>query len=116
MSAKFLSIHPDNPQERLINQVVDELKKGAVIIYPTDTVYGIGCDIYNSKAIDKLCKIKGVKSEKTTFSFICSDLSNISEYARSISTPTFKMMKRVLYFSKLEISAGNSNQIFFWDF
>lgn len=96
VSALFLHIHPDNPQERLINQVVDELRKGAVIIYPTDTIYGIGCDIYNTKAIDKLCRIKGVKSEKTSFSFICSDLSNISEYARSISTPTFKLMKRTL--------------------
>ena len=96
MSARLLHIHPDNPQERLIDQVVDELRKGAVIIYPTDTIYGIGCDIYNSKAIDKLCRIKGVKAEKTSFSFICSDLSNISEYARSISTPIFKLMKRTL--------------------
>lgn len=96
VSAQFLHIHPDNPQERLINQVVDELRRGAVIIYPTDTVYGIGCDIYHSKAIDKLCRVKGVKAEKTSFSFICSDLSNISEYARNISTPTFKLMKRTL--------------------
>lgn len=96
MSAKYLQIHPENPQERLINQVVDELKKGAVIIYPTDTVYGMGCDIYNAKAIEKICQIKGVKAEKRSFSFICSDLSNISEYARNISTPTFKLMKRTL--------------------
>jgi len=96
VSALFLHIHPDNPQERLINQVVDELRKGAVIIYPTDTVYGIGCDIFHSKAIDKLCRVKGVKAEKTSFSFVCSDLSNISEYARNISTPTFKLMKRTL--------------------
>lgn len=96
MSAILLHIHPDNPQERLINQIVDELRKGAIIIYPTDTIYGIGCDIYNSKAIDNLCRIKGVKAEKTSFAFICSDLSNISEYARSISTPTFKLMKRTL--------------------
>lgn len=96
MSALRLHIHPDNPQQRLINQVVDTLRSGGLIIYPTDTVYGIGCDIYNSKAIDKLCRVKGVKSEKTSFSFMCSDLSNISEYARNISTPVFKLMKRTL--------------------
>ena len=96
MSALFLHIHPDNPQERHLNQVVEVLKKGGIIIYPTDTVYGMGCDIFNTKAIEKLCQIKGVKAEKTNFSFICSDLSNISEYARSISTPTFKLMKRTL--------------------
>lgn len=96
MSALRLHIHPDNPQQRLINQVVDTLRSGGLVIYPTDTVYGIGCDIYNSKAIDKLCRVKGVKSEKTSFSFICSDLSNISEYARNISTPVFKLMKRTL--------------------
>lgn len=96
MSGQLIHIHPDNPQDRLINQIVDTLRKGGVIIYPTDTVYGIGCDIYSSKAIDKLCRIKGVKSEKTSFSFICSDLSNISEYARGISTPVFKLMKRTL--------------------
>lgn len=96
MDSIFLHIHPDNPQDRFIDQAVEILKKGGVIIYPTDTVYGMGCDIFNSKAIDRLCKIKGIKAEKTNFSFICSDLSNISEYARSISTPTFKLMKRTL--------------------
>jgi len=96
MSIKLIQIHPENPQQRLIDEVISILKSGGVIIYPTDTVYGIGCDIFNSKAIDKLCRIKGVKAEKTKFSFICSDISNLSNYARSISTPTFKLMKKVL--------------------
>lgn len=96
MSAKLLHIHPDNPQERLIKEVVDVLKSGGVIIYPTDTVYGIGCDIYSSKAIDRICRIKGVKTEKTKFSFISSDISTISHYTRNISTPTFKLMKKSL--------------------
>ena len=96
MSAKLLHIHPENPQQRLIDEVVDILKSGGIIIYPTDTVYGIGCDIYNSKAIDRLCRIKGVKAEKTKFSFVCSDISNISNYARNISTPAFKLMKKTL--------------------
>jgi tRNA threonylcarbamoyl adenosine modification protein (Sua5/YciO/YrdC/YwlC family) len=92
----LLSIHPDNPPERLLKQVVECLESGGVIIYPTDTVYGIGCDIRNRKAIEKICRIKGIKPEKASFSCICSDLSNISEYAIHVTTPLYKMMKRTL--------------------
>jgi tRNA threonylcarbamoyl adenosine modification protein (Sua5/YciO/YrdC/YwlC family) len=92
----LLAIHPDNPPERLLRQVVDCLESGGVIIYPTDTVYGIGCDIRNRKAMEKICRIKGIKPEKASFSCICSDLSNISEYAIHVTTPLYKMMKRTL--------------------
>jgi tRNA threonylcarbamoyl adenosine modification protein (Sua5/YciO/YrdC/YwlC family) len=92
----LLAIHPDNPPERLLRQVVDCLESGGVIIYPTDTVYGIGCDIRNRKAMEKICRIKGIKPEKASLSCICSDLSNISEYAIHVTTPLYKMMKRTL--------------------
>ena len=96
MAAIVLHIHPENPEPRKIQQAVDVLRRGGVIIYPTDTVYAMGCDIFNHKAVDKLCRIKGVKAEKTKFSFICCDLSNISEYVKSLSTPVFKVMKKAL--------------------
>lgn len=92
----LIRIHPDNPQPRQIQAVVDCLRKGGVVIYPTDTVYGIGCDINSRKAIEKVCRIRGIKPEKATFSFICSDLSNISEYCAQIDNTVFKLMKRVL--------------------
>lgn len=92
----LLRIHPDNPQPRQIQAVVECLRKGGVIIYPTDTVYGIGCDINSRKAIEKVCQIRGIKPEKATFSFICSDLSNISEYCSQIDNAVFKLMKSVL--------------------
>jgi len=90
----LLTIHKDNPPERLLKQVLECLEDGGIIIYPTDTVYGIGCDIRNRKAIEKICRIKGIKPEKASFSCICSDLSNISEYAIHVTTPLYKMMKR----------------------
>lgn len=96
MSADFLSINPDNPQESRIAQVVEVLKSGGLVIYPTDTVYGIGCDLYNTKAVNRLCQIKGIKPTKLDLSFICYDLSDISRYARSISTPVFKVMRKAL--------------------
>ncbi|MCS7074814.1 MAG: L-threonylcarbamoyladenylate synthase [Bacteroidia bacterium] len=92
----LLKINPQNPQERLLNKVVDCLRDDGVIIYPTDTVYGIGCDIHSKKAIERICRIKGVKAEKANFSCICESLSIISEYAIHVSTPIYKMMKRVL--------------------
>lgn len=91
----LLEINPDNPQPRFISQVVNILKNGGVIIYPTDTVYGIGCDIHNQKAIEKLCRIKGVKAEKRTFSFVFSDLKHIAEYA-IIDNNVFKVLKSQL--------------------
>lgn len=92
----FLEIHPENPEPRKIQQVVDCLKNGGLVIYPTDTVYAIGCDIYQPKAIEKLCLIKGVKSNKMSFSFICNDLSHISEFTLNLDTPIYKLMKRSL--------------------
>ena len=75
MAATLLRIHPENPPQNRIQQVVDVLRRGGIIIYPTDTVYGIGCDIHNAKAVDKLCRIKGLNPEKAMLSFICADLS-----------------------------------------
>lgn len=92
----LLEIHPKNPDERKIKQVVDCLKNGGLIIYPTDTVYGLGCDIYNAKAIEKLARLKGIKPEKANFSFVCYDLSHISEYTIGLETAVFKLMKRTL--------------------
>jgi tRNA threonylcarbamoyl adenosine modification protein (Sua5/YciO/YrdC/YwlC family) len=92
----LVRIYPDNPQERHILAVVDCLRKGGVIIYPTDTVYGIGCDINNRKAVERICQIRNIKPDKAQFSFICSDLSNISEYCSQVDNTIFKLMKRVL--------------------
>lgn len=94
MGARLLKIHPQNPEERKILEVVECLNDGGVVIYPTDTVYGIGCSIYNSKAIEKICRIKNVKPN--SLSFICYDLSDISEYTSHLSTPVFKVMKKAL--------------------
>jgi tRNA threonylcarbamoyl adenosine modification protein (Sua5/YciO/YrdC/YwlC family) len=92
----LLRIHPENPQPRLINQVVECLKDGGVIIYPTDTIYGLGCDIKQAKAIEKICQIKNMDPQKAQLSFICSDLSHLSEYSKSIDTPLYRMLKNYL--------------------
>jgi tRNA threonylcarbamoyl adenosine modification protein (Sua5/YciO/YrdC/YwlC family) len=92
----LLKLHPQNPQPRLINQVVDCLKDGGVIIYPTDTIYGLGCDIKQAKAIEKICQIKNIDPQKAQLSFICSDLSHLSEYSKSIDTPLYRMLKNYL--------------------
>lgn len=94
--AEFLKIYEDKPNETAIKKVVAVLKNGGLVIYPTDTVYGLGCDITNSRALEKLAKIKGVRLEKANFSFVCSSLSNISDYVKQIDTPTFKILKRAL--------------------
>lgn len=91
-----LHIHPQNPQARQIRTAVDCLEKGGVIIYPTDTIYGIGCDIFQHKAIERICQIKQVDPAKAQLSFICSDLSDLSKYARQISTPTYRLLKQYL--------------------
>lgn len=96
MAAEFIKLYPENPEPRRIRQIVEVLRAGGIIIYPTDTVYGLGCDIFNQKAIERICQIKGVKPQKQNFSFICYDLSNISEYTRALSTPVFKLMKKAL--------------------
>ena len=95
-NAIFLKIHPDNPPLNKILKVVEVLQKGGIIIYPTDTIYGMGCDLHNARAVERLCALKGIKPEKANLSFICSDLTHISDYARSISTSTYKVMKKAL--------------------
>tara|TARA_B110000879_G_scaffold38437_1_gene53666 strand:+ start:12 stop:620 length:609 start_codon:yes stop_codon:yes gene_type:complete len=94
--AFFIKIYKDNPNPLEINKVVDVLKKGGLVIYPTDTVYGLGCDITNTKAVEKIARIKGVKLDKANFSFICNDLSHLSDYVKQIDTPTYKLLKRAL--------------------
>lgn len=92
----ILKIHPDNPSERQLKIVVDCLRQGGVIIYPSDTVYGMGCDITKIKAVDRVAQIKGIKREKANFSFVCSDLSQLSGYSRPIPNHTYKVMRRAL--------------------
>jgi tRNA threonylcarbamoyl adenosine modification protein (Sua5/YciO/YrdC/YwlC family) len=94
-NATFIQIHPDTPQERKILEAVEILRNGGIIVYPTDTIYGLGCDIHNARAVERVCQIKGVKPEKVNLSFICSDLTHISDYAK-IDTPTYKVMKKAL--------------------
>lgn len=96
MAAEFIRVFEENPQLKKITRIVEILRNDGVIIYPTDTVYGLGCDIFNRRAIEKLSRIKGINPRKTHLTFICYDLSDISKYARSISTPVFKLMKKTL--------------------
>jgi tRNA threonylcarbamoyl adenosine modification protein (Sua5/YciO/YrdC/YwlC family) len=107
--AQFIKIYENNPNEVAIKKVVEVLKNGGLVIYPTDTVYGLGCDITNSKALERIAKIKGVKLEKSNFSFICSDLSHISDYIKQIDTSTFKILKRALPGPYTFILPGNNN-------
>lgn len=92
----IIKIYPENPNPKAIEQVVEVLKKGGLIIYPTDTIYGLGCDITNQKAIEKICRIRGIKPEKANFSFICHDLSHIADYIKPIDNPTFRVLKKAL--------------------
>ena len=92
----LLQLHPVNPQARLIKQIVECLKDGGIIVYPTDTIYGLGCDIGQQKAVERICKIKNVDPQKAQLSFICSDLSHLSDYTKSIDTPLYRMLKQKL--------------------
>ncbi|MEO6820416.1 MAG: L-threonylcarbamoyladenylate synthase [Ginsengibacter sp.] len=92
----LLTLHPENPQQRLINQVVECLKDGGIIIYPTDTIYGLGCDINHPKAVERICRIKNVDPKKAQLSFICRDLSHLSDYTKSIDTPLYRILKNNL--------------------
>ena len=92
----LIKIHPEDPQPRLIKQVVECLKDGGVIIYPTDTIYGLGCDIMQQKAIERICLIKNINPQKAQLSFICRDLSHLSDYTKSIGTPLYRMLKNYL--------------------
>jgi tRNA threonylcarbamoyl adenosine modification protein (Sua5/YciO/YrdC/YwlC family) len=92
----LLTIHPDNPQERHIQTITECLLSGGIIIYPTDTIYGLGCDIFQTKAIDRICRIKEINPAKANLSFICYDLSDLSAYTKSISTPLYRVLKNYL--------------------
>ena len=92
----LIRIHPDNPQPRLIKQVSEVLKKGGIIVYPTDTIYGLGCDIFQHKAIERICYIKDVEPQKAQLSFICYDLSDLSKYAKQLDTPVYRNLKQYL--------------------
>ncbi|MCC5920130.1 MAG: threonylcarbamoyl-AMP synthase [Cyclobacteriaceae bacterium] len=96
MAAEFIKLYEENPDERKIKKIVDVLRQGGVIIYPTDTIYGLGCDIFDTRAVDRVCQIKGVKRQKSNFSFICHDLSHIAEYTKALDNATFKLMKNAL--------------------
>ena len=107
--AEFIKIYNENPSPKEIKRVVEVLRKGGLIIYPTDTVYGLGCDITKSKALEKIARIKGIKLDKANWSFICADLSNLSDYVRQIDTPTFKILKRALPGPYTFILPGNNS-------
>ena len=92
----LIRLYEENPNEKVLEQVVAVLKKGGIVIYPTDTVYGLGCDITNQKAIERIAKLRGIKPEKANFSFICYDLSNISEYIKPIDNTVFRVLKKAL--------------------
>jgi tRNA threonylcarbamoyl adenosine modification protein (Sua5/YciO/YrdC/YwlC family) len=96
MIAELLPIHPANPEPRKIARAVDVLRNGGIIIYPTDTVYGIGCDLRNRRAVASLCQVLDIKPQKLNLSFICHDLGHISEYVKRIDTPVFKILKKAL--------------------
>ena len=107
--SEFIKIYEDKPSEAAIAKVVKVLKNGGLVIYPTDTVYGLGCDITNSRALERIARIKGVKLEKAHFSFICHDLSNLSDYVKQINTSTFKILKRALPGPYTFILPGSTN-------
>jgi len=89
----FLQVHPDNPNPRYVKMIIDCLLSGGVIIYPTDTIYGLGCDIFQQKAIARIAQIKQVDPVKAQLSFICDDLSDLSKYTKSIDTPLYRLLK-----------------------
>ncbi len=109
MAAQLFKIHSDNPEGRKIATIIGILKKGGIIIYPTDTVYGLGCDITSTKAVARLCQLKGIKPNKHNFSFICKDISEIATYTKNLDTTIFKVMKKALPgpFTFILESSGN---------
>ncbi|WP_074409912.1 MULTISPECIES: L-threonylcarbamoyladenylate synthase [Aquimarina] len=107
--AEFIKLYNENPNPREIQQVVNCLRNGGLVIYPTDTVYGLGCDITNNRALERIAQIKGVKLAKANFSFICKDLSNLSDYVRQIDNTTFKLLKRTLPGPYTYILPGSNN-------
>jgi len=107
--AQLIKLYEENPNPKQITEVVKVLKSGGLVIYPTDTVYGLGCDITNTKALTRIAKIKGVKLEKANWSFLCKDLSNLSDYVRQIDSSTFKILKRCLPGPFTFILPGNNS-------
>ncbi|MBK5214076.1 MAG: threonylcarbamoyl-AMP synthase [Flavobacteriaceae bacterium] len=107
--AEFIKIYEENPNPKEIKRVVKILRDGGVIIYPSDTVYALGCDIKNTRAMERVAQLRGVKLEKANFSFVCEDLSNLSDYVKQIDTPTFKLLKRNLPGPYTFILPGNNN-------
>jgi tRNA threonylcarbamoyl adenosine modification protein (Sua5/YciO/YrdC/YwlC family) len=107
--AQYIKLYEDFNSEKDLKKVVDILRDGGIIIYPTDTVYGLGCDITKTRGLERIAKIKGVKLEKANFSFICHDLSNLSDYAKQVDTSTFKILKRALPGPYTFILPGSSN-------
>ena len=107
--SKLLRIYEENPNEKHIEEVVRVLRNGGVIIYPTDTVYGLGCDIHNTRALERVAQLRGVKLEKANFSFVCESLSNLSDFVKQIDTTTFKLLKRALPGPYTFILEGNNN-------
>ena len=107
--AELIKIYNENPNQKEIDKVVKILQNGGLVIYPTDTVYGLGCDITNSKALEKIAKIKVLKLEKANFSFVCNDLSHLSDYIKQIDSPTFKILKRALPGPYTFILPGSNN-------
>ncbi len=107
--AELIRIYEENPNPKDIKKVVTILRKGGLVIYPSDTVYALGCDITNSRALERLAQLKGVKPAKANFSFICKDLSNLSDYVKQIDTVTFKILKRALPGPYTFILPGNNN-------
>ena len=96
MAASFIRLYEENPDPRKITQIVNVLRGGGLIIYPSDTIYGLGCDIFNQKAVDKVRRIKNINDKKMDLAFVCYDLSHLSVYAKNVSTPVFKLMKKTL--------------------
>jgi len=107
--AEFIKIYNENPNAKEIAKVVKVLQSGGLVIYPTDTIYGLGCDITKTKALEKIAQIKGVKLEKANFSFICNDLSHLSDYVKQIDSATFKILKRALPGPYTFILPGSNN-------
>ena len=107
--AEFIKIYNENPNPKEIAKVVKVLQKGGLVIYPTDTVYGLGCDITNAKAMEKIARIKKIKLEKANFSFICNDLSHLSDYVKQLDSSTFKLLKRALPGPYTFILPGSNN-------
>src|SRR5690625_433308 len=107
--AEFIKIYNENPNPRAIKRVVEVLKNGGVIIFPSDTVYALGCDITNNRAMERVAQLRGVKLEKANFSFICESISNLSDYVRQIDSSTFRILKRNVPGHLTFILQGNNN-------